>query len=242
MVVRSCAPALLVASVFWGSACGASLEPIQAGAGCPDQPLRGPLTYASMPPYQLIDDFESGDKQMPRLGFRTGYWVLGTDNLAEALTGTVTAEASNRCAARGKWSGHFEASGFTHYGNNWTGVFEAPSASGAAIPYDAHWFGGISFWAAFGGDNTVDFAVPVGITTMDNAWNGGICTTCMDYYATTVPLTHDWRRYMVRFSQLAQAGFGVPQVPTLRRDQLVGLIIWPKQQFDIWIDDVRLEL
>jgi hypothetical protein len=32
----------------------------------------------------------------------------------------------------------------------------------------------------------------------------------------------------------------VPQI-AMRRDQLVGLIMWPNHQFDIWIDDVRFE-
>ena len=71
------------------------------------------------------------------------------------------------------------------------------------------------------------FAVPLGITTMDNAWNGGICSTCMDFYATTVPLTRDWQRYVVRFDSMAQGGWGNPLV-SVRRDQLVGFIVWPR--------------
>jgi hypothetical protein len=62
----------------------------------------------------------------------------------------------------------------------------------------------------------------------------------MDYYATTVTLTRQWRRVEMRFSDLTQSGWGVPQI-AMRRDQLVGLIMWPNHQFDIWIDDVRFE-
>jgi hypothetical protein len=83
---------------------------------------------------------------------------------------------------------------------------------------------------------------------MDTSYNGGICVptntppTCTDHYMVKkpVPLTHSWQRYVVRFDDMAQAGWGVPQI-AMRRDQLVGFIIWPKQQFDIWIDDVRFE-
>ena len=79
---------------------------------------------------------------------------------------------------------------------------------------------------------------------MDNAWNGGICNNaigaCMDYYATTVLLTHQWQRYVIRFQDLAQSGQGSPLLP-MRKDQMVGFILWPHQDFDIWIDDIRFE-
>jgi hypothetical protein len=63
----------------------------------------------------------------------------------------------------------------------------------------------------------------------------------MDFYRVNVPLTHTWQRFHLRFADMAQTGTGFPQVPTMRRDQLVGFIIFPDRQFDIWIDDVRLE-
>jgi len=63
----------------------------------------------------------------------------------------------------------------------------------------------------------------------------------MDFYAAKVPLSHDWQRFVVPFDNMRQSGTGKPQVPIMRRDQLVGFIIWPQQQFDIWIDDVRFE-
>ena len=239
MVMRTPSPLLLAATLWAGAGCGGTVEPIEVGAGCPDQPVRGPTGYASEPANQLIDDFETGDGKLPKIPPRDGYWVLGSDLLYDKLI----ALTATSCVARGQYAGHFAGQGSTSWGNNWTAVFRA-TASNGAVPYDARAYGGISFWAAFGSENgPVDFAVPVGVTTMDNAWNGGICTsTCMDYYGTTVPLTHLWRRYEIRFADLAQAGWGAPQVPVMRKDQMVGFIIWPKQQFDIWIDDVRFEL
>jgi hypothetical protein len=61
---------------------------------------------------------------------------------------------------------------------------------------------------------------------------------CNDHYMTAVTLTRSWQRYEIRFDELAQEI--APQTP-MRRDQLVGFIIWTQQQCDIWIDDVRLE-
>jgi hypothetical protein len=53
-----------------------------------------------------------------------------------------------------------------------------------------------------------------------------------------VTLTGTWQRYEIPFSELTQQN--LPQVP-MQRDQMVGFIIWTRQQCDIWIDDVRLE-
>jgi hypothetical protein len=75
---------------------------------------------------------------------------------------------------------------------------------------------------------------------MDTAWNSSGCTTCNDFYQAKVSLSREWRRFVVRFDDMAQSGYGIPQV-AMRRDQLVGFIIWPDQQFDIWIDDLRFE-
>jgi hypothetical protein len=200
--------------------------------------LRGPQSDANEEPEdQLIDDFESGNNYLPPIEGRDGLWVLGQDFSATVLID----EVSSRCAARGAWAGHFEAKGSKILGNNWTAVFRAPTSRSVAVPYDGSKYNKISFWAAFGANNGPDFEVPVGLTTMDNAWNSGGCSPCMDFYAAKVSLSHDWQRFVVPFDNMRQSGTGKPQVPIMRRDQLVGFIIWPQQQFDIWIDDVRFE-
>jgi hypothetical protein len=237
--------AFLVAilAVASGAGCGQdqSVDPIQIQPECPDLPVRGPLKYASEPAVQLIDDFESGpdDYDLPQVGGRTGYWALGTDG----SSGVLIAEVSGKCAARGNYAGHFEGRGFTNWGNNWTAVFVSTGGGSTAVPYDARGYSGISFWAAFGQDNPQAFSVPVGVTTMDNAWNNpSVCgKKCMDYYKTTVPLTRTWQRFVVRFDSMAQEGWGDVITP-MKKDQMVGFIIWPRQEFDIWIDDVRFEI
>jgi hypothetical protein len=140
------------------------------------------------------------------------------------------------CAARGQWAGQLAASTPTSWGNNWTAFFRAPGTS-SPVPYDGSAYGGVSFWAAFGADNGPPFGVPIGIVTMDTARPS--CTThCDDHYMASVTLTHEWQRYELRFDDLAQQND--PPAP-MRRDQLVGLIIWTQQQCDVWIDDARLE-
>lgn len=214
--------------------CEAWLEPISVAEGCPDKPLRGPMSYQSVPAEQLIDDFEDGDSKVATVSGRSGAWVLGSDG-----TGVLTAENSARCAARGERSGHFTGDGFTDWGANWTAVFEESNA-GTAVGYDGAAYRAISFWAAVGPAAEPPFELPVGVTTMDVAWNSNGCTVCMDYYRTTITLTPTWQRFEIPFDSLAQAGVGDPLVE-LRKDQLVGLIFWPKRPFDLWIDDARFE-
>jgi hypothetical protein len=195
------------------------------------------MQFSNEPPDQLISDFESGTRDLAQVGGRDGSWVLGWDNTPGVPI--PTNEPSSMCVARGKWAGHYEASGWASWGTNWTAIFRAQPNS-VPFPYDGRAYSAISFWAAFGGDYDSLFNVPVGITTMDTAWNSSGCTTCNDFYQTKVSLSREWRRFVVRFDDMAQSGYGIPQV-AMRRDQLVGFIIWPDQQFDIWIDDLRFE-
>jgi hypothetical protein len=224
---------LLAASVAL-LGCDASLEPIRVAEGCPERPLRGPLAYEGEPAEQLIDDFEDGDANVAPVSGRSGAWVLGSDG-----TGALTVETSSRCAARGEHAGHFAGKGFTDWGANWTAVFEA-SPTLAAVGYDASQYRAISFWAAVGPAGEPPFDVPVGVTTLDNAWNSDLCAVCMDYYRTTITLTSEWQRFELPFEALAQEGTGDPITP-LRKDQLVGLIFWPARPFDLWLDDARFE-
>jgi hypothetical protein len=225
------APSLSFALLLSG--CNATVEPIDVGAGCPEQPLRGPLEYADEAPGRLIDDFEDGDKQLVTAAGRDGSWILGWD-----MSGTPTAENSERCAARGTRAGHFTGLDFESWGTNWTAVFRA-SADGRAVGYDATRYRAISFWGALGVNAEPSFEMPIGLTTVDVAWNGE-CDVCMDYYRTEVTLSRAWQRFVVPFDVLAQAGTGDP-LTDLNPEELVGFIIWPEHQFDVWIDDVRFE-
>jgi len=213
--------------------CDGTLEPIEVAEGCPDQPIRGPEAWQNEPRDRLIDDFEDGDLRLTQVAGRDGSWILGSDT-----TQVPVVEASERCAARGKYSGHFAGSGFTSWGTNWTSVFK--NSSGVAIGYDASSYTGISFWGAVGPAAEPPLEIPMGVTTVDNAWNGGICSVCMDFYRTTVTLSPSWQRVVVPFESLKQEGNGNP-LTSLRSDQLVGFIVWPTHGFDLWIDDVRFE-
>jgi hypothetical protein len=228
---RAFSRVLLLVALF-GGGCTPSADPIVVARDCPENPLRGPELYADEPADRLLSDFESGTTELVEVADRDGSWIHGRD-----LTSvSVTIGPSMECAARGQWSGHLAASTPTSWGNNWTAHFRAPGAN-APTPYDGRAYGGVSFWAAFGGENGPFFGVPFGIVTVDTL--PPMCGAhCNDHYMTSVTLTRSWQRYEIRFDELAQET--APRTP-MRRDQLVGFIIWTQQQCDIWIDDVRLE-
>jgi hypothetical protein len=219
--------------------CGGSLTPIEVQAGCPEMPLRGPEELASVPQDNVIDDFEDGDLMLKPVGGRVGTWVgVGT------MGSTTFGEASTRCVARGTHSGHLTAMETQSYLANWNAVMIDPFID--AHGYNAETYSGFSFWIARGENAMPPYETPIGVTTTDTVAGGTVCTVpggvCGDYYAIRkrIPLTRTWTRWVIRFADLSQYGFGVPLVP-LRRSGIVSIIIWPENQFDIWIDDVRFE-
>jgi len=222
----------LLGEALVGEGCSPLLDPIVVTAECPQMPFRGPELYAEEPADRLLTDFETGTTELADVANRNGSWIHGRD-----LTSiSVTIGPSTECAARGQWAGQLAASTPTSWGNNWTAHFRAPG-SNTATPYDGSDYGGVSFWAAFGAENGPPFGVPFGIVTMDTMRPS--CTThCDDHYMAAVTLTREWQRYELRFDDLVQEND--PPTP-MRRDQLVGFIIWTQQQCDVWIDDVRLE-
>jgi len=227
---------LLVASLPAVAGCNSSLSLIAVQEGCPDMPIRGPEAFLPASPEAVIDDFDDGDLWLKRIAGRTGSWVgFGTPTM-----GTVFGEASNRCVAHGTHSGHLTGTNLTAYGGNWNGVFVDPFSM--AIPFDASTYNGFSFWVATGENAVPPRTMPIGLMTRDTSAGAGICNPCGDYYRprSAIPLTQTWTRHEVRFEDLAQSGQGSPQVP-LRRDQLVTIMIWPENNYDIWIDDVRFE-
>jgi len=237
---------LIVAAVF-GGACSPSIEPITVNRECPNLPFRGPAALANADTDSLIADFENGISEVARFGHRDGPWILGNEFPTPTL---LITQAMTDCAADGRWAGHFVLSEPASWGANWTAVFRATTSAGTAVPYDARAYGGISFWGAFGAANVGSDHVAFGVTTWDTVWNNTLCplcstgasssaqcASCNNHYLFNVPLTREWKHYIVRFEDMAQT----PAYTPMRRDQLVGFIIWPRQQVDLWIDDIHFE-
>jgi hypothetical protein len=221
------------------ASCDPSLDLIHVKPGCPEMPLRGPDEFAAAPPERMIDDFENDGLSLPAIGGRDGAWMgsLGPMPIPGAM---IAGAPSDECVARGTHSAHLTSIANTLYAASWTAVLMNQTLKPTS--FDANAYSGFSFWIARGDSAVPPFETPIGVTTADTVPAFGNCLTCNDYYAikTRIPLTKTWTRWFVRFSDLAQYGFGNPLVP-LRKDQLVAIIIWPESQFDIWIDDLRFE-
>ena len=213
-------------------ACQPSVEPIKVAAGCPDMPIRGPEQFADVVPEAVIDDFEDGDLKLVAIAGRSGSWYS-----FPVASATAAGEASTRCVARGTRSGHFVVTSGDNP-TNWNASMVDPFT--AVIPYDASAWGGFSFWIGTGDPAAVGTAMTVGLNTPGVVAGGG-CTMCGDYHSTSVTLTRSWTRWSIRFDDLKQRGFGVPQIPQVPSDQLVNFIFWPPNPFDFWIDDFRFE-
>jgi hypothetical protein len=227
---------ILGASVLLVGGCESTMSPIRVAPGCPEGPMRGPGLWADTPAAQLLDDFESADGRVAKVDGRDGAWLLSTD------TGAAPSSAgpNSRCVARGLYAGHFVAGDSTDWGAMWTAGFRT-TVAGSAQPYDASKYGGLSFWAAFDAANGAPFSIRVGLLNMDTAWNGGVCGTyCMDFHGIDVVPGVAWQRFEIRFSELKQQGWGDVQGP-VKRDQLVGFVVWPNRQADLWLDDLRFE-
>lgn len=244
MFARPNTHVLLLAATLVVGACDSTLAPIDVAPGCPDRPVRRPETWAAEPANQLIDDFEDGDANIQPVEGRDGLWVAGDDHTASddnMVFELSPSKAVPDCAARGRHAAFFSWTEFRLWGANLTALFR-PQATVAAT-WDGHLYGGVSFWAAVP-PGRVPLDLPVGITTVDNAWNGGVCNEnagkCMDVYSTKVHLTSTWQRFEVRFTQLMQSGTGDPLVP-MRKDKMVGLVFWPRHPAEFWLDDVRFE-
>jgi hypothetical protein len=223
---------LLGAMASWLPACNSGVEPIKVAAGCPDMPIRGPEEWADASPEAVIDDFEDGDLRVIGVAGRSGSWYS-----FPVASPTAEGEASTRCAARGTRSGHFVVTSDQNP-TNWNATMIDPFTS--VIPYDASAWGGFSFWIATGDPASEGTAMTIGINT-PAVVSGGGCTMCGDYHSTSITLTRNWTRWSIRFDDMKQRGFGLPQVPRLPSDELVNFIFWPTNPFDIWIDDFRFE-
>jgi hypothetical protein len=250
MALRAFSSLLLACALGAGVGCDATVDPLVIGSLCPTHPIRVPSQYAdTQPGDRMISDFEAGMTSsspptalLNPVAGRDGSWVVG----AADKSITYGSERSSDCAARGNYAGHFRADNLTSWGINWTAVFHPAivisATTSEAVPYDGRAYGGVSLWAAFS-PNTGDPEVRIGISTMDTAYNGPICVepNCADHYLTTIAPTTEWKLIHKRFADMKQIGYGDPQVPIMRKDQMVGFVIWPTQAFDLWIDDIRFE-
>jgi hypothetical protein len=204
--------------------------------------------------YVLIDDMEgnTGEISAPKGG--NGYWFTFGDGTTAGVETppstaspfpdsaispprTVSAPFAALSGATSSWGAEVTGSGFAMFASMGFN-FKNPRAA-----YDASAYIGFVFWGRTGStatDGTVRFLVP----DLNTDPAGSVCTTCNDFFGENLMFTSSWQQYTVMYSDLSQAGFGVPTETTLNAANVyaVQFQISTKapagEAFDVWVDDI----
>jgi len=207
----------------------------------------GALAFAGAPSGPEIDDFEDQDKFILRLSQRNGPWYVFSDTTTTGTLGPLTIALLTGADVRPSGSStaalHLTATGFTIWGAG-VGADMVNNQQGKKVPYDVSAYSAIRFYAkiASGASATVKVLLP----NIHSDADGGKCSDadttkrCGDHlYKSVVGLKTTWNVYEVKFSELVQQGFGLPQTsfdPT--GVYSVQFTLANTLPVDLWLDDV----
>jgi hypothetical protein len=204
-------------------------------------------------PYELIDDMQANSGQIAIKNGRNGYWFTygGTDGGTEtpASGGTFTDGTISPArsvtgvfatiigATTSTYGAEVTGSGFNKYGGMGFN-FKNPRAA-----YNASAYTGFVFWGRIGSSTTAA-TIRFLVSDAHTDSQGGTCSMCSDYLAMDLTFTTTWQQFTVNYSDLSQAGFGVPAETTLDAAAVYGVQFQVSttapagQAFDVWIDDI----
>jgi hypothetical protein len=208
---------------------GSDSEPTEGGAG--------PLIAL---PATLIDDFEDGDAAIVEHAGRSGSWYAANDGQGmqtPAHGQSVIPTMLGQARGDSRRALHTSGGPFAQ----WGGLIGSDLATEGdqRLPYDVTPYDGVRFWVRsqpFGPGFTS--TVRVNLPTPNT--NEG-CNPCGDHFGADIPLTSQWVQHEVLFSEMDQAGWGVPQLSTHDRRNVTAIqFAFPENvRFDLWVDDVE---
>jgi hypothetical protein len=190
------------------------------------------------------------------VGGRTGYWYMYADATvatpapSERFSAMLLAPADVRPGSAAAL--HFGASGYNIWGAGVGADFVNHALGAKKLPYNVSKYTGIRFYAkvGVGAQMTMKMLIPTTYSDADGGKCSGIATTtaCSDHlFAQIGSLKTTWGLYYVRFADLRQLGFGLPQT-TLDPASVYSILF----QFamtatsnlpaDLWIDDLSFTL
>jgi hypothetical protein len=139
----------------------------------------------------LIDNFEDGSL--------TGWYEYKDMTASATLSPLAIASPGANGTSKAL---HLSGTGFQMFG---AGV------GFMMVCTDASAFQGITFWAKGTSGTSNDIALQVAIPQTQAVADLGDCTSkCYDHPSKRVAVTTSWQQYNVKFTDLAQAGFGNP--------------------------------
>lgn len=176
-----------------------------------------------------IDDLDDGDLRIAPVHHRDGTWFTFHD--AEATTlHPKPFSVSAGGPAHSKHAARISGIARKH---------EGPSGMGFRLSaedvYDASRYEGMRFTAR--GVGRVRFVV-TDVET-DPKWLA--CPECLHAHFVEVPLSRDWRCYVVPFSRLQWGSEGDRHAPLVRDriERVAWLVPGTERVFDVWVDNVE---
>lgn len=214
-----------------------------AGDGPFVDPGEGGSGPTNTEPAPLVDDFEDGNKDILDNEGRVGSWYAGNDGQGQqnpangmaVIPAALSQPRNGSERALHTWGGPFQSWGAL-IGTSLAGDGETDG------PYDVSGYQGIRFYVRSGSQSPyttrdLRFNMP---TVATNA--GGGCSMCNDHFGVDITLSSQWQEVEVRFSQLGQEGWGVPDLntPNLKQVTAIQFYFVDGVSFDLWVDDIEL--
>jgi hypothetical protein len=208
------------------------------------------VTDAPILTESMIDDMEDPDDAILTVDGRRGAWFVlndGTDGGVQTPAMGTPFNMTSIPAGRGAstYAAHTSGQGFTSW-SPLIGFWLKKSPATFKQLYDASRYNAITFWAKTTRPDAARFSASVRVQFPDKNTDpdGQVCTAdgslgCSDHFGKTIDLTPDWVKYTIRFSSLAQAGFGNP-APAFDAAHVYGIEFQFTlgSSFDCWIDDI----
>jgi len=181
----------------------------------------------------MIDDFEDGNVTLLPADGRSGAWYMQNDGSGMQLPnqdGMLVAllEPPRESSERGlhTWGGDFF---------QWGALVRADFdvQLGEAEPYDISPYTGVKLWARSGDDGSYQIDVQIATVETDDD-----CNAC-DHYGSSIETTPVWQQFTLPFAAMERDDFGTSGPSEIELDQALGVVVrFPREDFDVWIDDV----
>jgi hypothetical protein len=205
----------------------ASAAPAQASPFAPCSPVK-----VGSGSELLIDDFEDGDTRIPLVDERAGAWIAYNDGTATQHPRPGSTFPADRIpGGRGgsRFGLHVRGGKFSKWGAA-LAIELSPRRC-----YDASAYAGVAFWARGRAELRVNLKM---VQVVTEEYGGSCQRDCYDSHGAPRTLTRDWRRYEVRWEDVAQSGFGAALPFDPHSLYSVELTTLPAQpSFDYWVDD-----
>jgi len=195
-----------------------------------------------LPITSIISDFESSGRIQTVVNGNSFFVTVSpteTGTISPAPGGAIPHTALNPARGASAFGLHATASALTGFGATFAAHFSFDHN-----PVDLSHYSGFKFYVK----GTAGIAMKPGIQTTGTVQDTQCsacascnqCTTCYAGYVTSTTISSDWTLVSVKWTDLAQQTWGMPQIPFSPATALQLIFILPNGDWDMWIDDISL--